>query len=128
MSQNIQKVALHNILLQKRADILHLFVFMVVFVAILNLFANTTPIPNTMPNFKNLSPSARLFLILGYSFLAIRPISDILGCSHFATHFQLLSLIPSLIKNPSRVPAVSEIIHLCGYNRGMISPEVKKPW
>ena len=46
----------HNILLQKRAGILHLFVFMFVFVAILNLFAmhfeNTLPIPNTMPNFK----------------------------------------------------------------------------
>ena len=27
MSQNIQKVVLHNILLQKRAEILHLFVF-----------------------------------------------------------------------------------------------------
>ena len=76
------KVVLHNILLQKRAEILHLFVFMVVFVAILNLFANAPPIPNTMPKFKNLSPSARLFLILGYSSPAIRPLSDILGCSH----------------------------------------------
>ena len=39
MSQNIQKVVLHNILLQKRADILHLFVFIVVLAAILNLLA-----------------------------------------------------------------------------------------
>ena len=79
MTQNLlQKGVLHNILLQKRAEILHLFVFMVVFVAILNLFANTPPIPNTMPNFA----SARLLLILGYSTPAIRPIPDILGCSH----------------------------------------------
>ena len=37
MSQNIQKVVLHNILLQKRGEILHLFVFMVVLAAIMNL-------------------------------------------------------------------------------------------
>ena len=37
MLQNIQKVVLHNILPQKRAEILHLYVFMVVLVAILNL-------------------------------------------------------------------------------------------
>ena len=36
MSQNIQKGVLHNILLQKLAEILHLFVFMVVLAAILN--------------------------------------------------------------------------------------------
>ena len=37
MSQNIQKVVLDNILLQRRAEILHLLVFVVVLAAILNL-------------------------------------------------------------------------------------------
>ena len=37
MSQDIQKVVLHNILLKIRAEILHLFVFMIVVAAILNL-------------------------------------------------------------------------------------------
>ena len=37
MSQNIQKVVLHNILPKIRAEILHVFVFMVVLAAIFNL-------------------------------------------------------------------------------------------
>ena len=99
MSQSIQKVILHNILLQKRAEILHLFVFMVVLAAILNLTSRgdqrsrpfclrwilKTKCPYLTPCQikKNLSPSARLFQILGYSSPAMRNLRKKIEISTF---------------------------------------------
>ena len=90
-------------------------VFMVILAAILSLssrvhqrsrpilfaidFENTMPIPNTMPNFKNLSPSARLFQILGYS----SPATKIIYLYMYYDRIRVFRLRQSLNEPPDHI-------------------------